>query len=472
MKFLKHTWLRVSGWWGRRRLRTKLGIILLVVIALMVVLGNRKSEPVIETVTKQDLARTVSATGTVVSTTDLSLSFQQNGTVSSVRVAVGDKVVKGQVLATLSAGDEYASLTSAQGALLAAQARERKVSEGSSDEAVRKVTIALENARRTLYSEDLVARYEDNTTDAARDPRIAGVYRGTTEGTYRVSFESSVNQVRYSGLEQGTVTVSKAPVPLGTKGLTIAFPANKSQYSVGDSWEIDIPNTSGASYAANLNAYRTAEAELEEVKANARSADVDVAHADVVSAQGGVQAAQAAVEKTIVRAPASGTVTKVDIKLGDLAESFDPVITVQDIEHLYIEADVNESDVSNIQVDQPITITYDAFGKSTSYSAAVTSIDLAPTVVDGIVNYKLNAQIERSDTIRPGMTANLSIQTAFVPNVLVIPERVIKDGNTVTVIDAEGNEEIRTVTLGLRGDGGLVEVTSGLSEGEQVLFQQ
>jgi RND family efflux transporter MFP subunit len=475
MSFIKNTWKKFRAWWGRQRLLVRLGIIIAIIIVAFMAFGKGKAAPTIETVLRQDLVRTVSATGAVTSTTDLALSFQQNGMIADVRVEVGDTVVKGQILATLSAGDERASVTSAQGALLAAQAREKKVVEGSSDTEVQKATVALENARRALYSEGLVAQSDDNLAASDRDPIITGVYRSVEEGSYRIYFESSTNEVRYSGLERGAVTVSKTPMPLGTRGLMVSFPENRSTYSIGDSWRVLIPNTSAAAYTANLNEYRSAEAELESVKAKARSADVDIAHADVVSAQGQVQAAQAALEKTIIRAPAGGTVTKVDINPGDLAESFESVITVQDIGHLYIEADVNESDVSHIAVGQPISITYDAFGKATIYQATVSSIDLAPTVVDGIVNYKLKAQIADATNVRPGMTANLSVQTAFMPDVLVIPDRTIteKDGvQTVEVLVDERDQttETRTITTGLHGDGGLVEVTSGLSVGERLIF--
>jgi multidrug efflux pump subunit AcrA (membrane-fusion protein) len=75
------------------------------------------------------------------------------------------------------------------------------------------------------------------------------------------------------------------------------------------------------------------------------------------------------------------------------------------------------------------------------------------------------------------MTANLSIQTAYAANVIVIPQRTIteKDGiKTVEVLVDERKQttETRTITTGLVGDGGLVEVTSGLAAGERVVFNQ
>lgn len=94
--------------------------------------GSKSGTTTIETVKRQNLIQTVAASGSVVSSTDLSLGFEQSKMISSIKVVVGSKVKAGDVLAALSNGTERASLASAKGALLAAQARYKKVLEGSS----------------------------------------------------------------------------------------------------------------------------------------------------------------------------------------------------------------------------------------------------------------------------------------------------------------------------------------------------
>jgi RND family efflux transporter MFP subunit len=209
-------------------------------------------------------------------------------------------------------------------------------------------------------------------------------------------------------------------------------------------------------------------------RANARQSDVDLALADILTAQAAVDAANAALEKTIIRAPADGTVTRIDIHVGDLVEANKPVIVVQDVSNMYIEAEVNESNVASVSIGQSVTVTYDALTGQT-FNATVSSVDLSPTVNDGIVNYKLTALITDIASVKTGMTANLSIQTAYKPEVLVIPDRVITEtdgAKTVEVYTDErrGKTEMRTITTGLRGDGGLIEVISGLTEGERIRF--
>lgn len=472
MQRIQNFFARIGGWWKRQRLTIKIVIIIALVIALFVALGGGGKESLsIETAKRQDLARSITATGTVVSTTDLSLSFQETNLVRSINVAVGDKVYKGQVLATLANASEAAAVAQASAKLLSAQAAERKAAQGSGDEEIRSAEIKVANARRTLYSSDLVAKDDDGSTTNA--PVITGTYNGAQSGVYRIEIDRSINEARYSGLEAGRVTASSSAMPMGTRGLLIKF-GESNTYSIGDEWTVDIPNKDGDDYTANLNAYNAALADLE-LKKTVAPSDVEGARADVAAAQAALASAQADYEKTVIRAPASGTVTKVDIKLGQLAEMFVPVISIQDVSNLYVEANVNESSISNLELGQSVQITYDALGKGKVFSGTLTLIDIGATVEDGIVNYKVKAVVPDPADVRPGMTANLSVQTAFAPAVIVVPERVIEsaDGRAVVRVlidERKMKTEPREVVTGLRGDGGLVEIVSGLLEGERVVF--
>ena len=93
-----------------------------------------------------NLKQTVLATGQVVSTTDLSLSFLGSGIVRTLRVKIGDNVKVGQILATLNQGNELATLTSARGAVAAAEARYKKILNGASSEEITLAKVALQNA--------------------------------------------------------------------------------------------------------------------------------------------------------------------------------------------------------------------------------------------------------------------------------------------------------------------------------------
>lgn len=211
-------------------------------------------------------------------------------------------------------------------------------------------------------------------------------------------------------------------------------------------------------------------------RATARQPDVDSALADVITAQAGVESANARLEKKIIRAPANGTITKVDIKVGEISTPQKEIIVLQDISNLYLEANVGEGNISTISLGQIVDVSYDAF-PGQKYTATVSSIDPSATENGTIINYKIKALIENIENVRPGMTANMSIVTAELPDVLVVPGRVIQKDDQGQFVDlvipskARRTKTQRTIiTTGLKGDGDMVEVKTGLSEGQKILW--
>lgn len=470
-------------------------IAILFVAVFGTILVSRKQAIVLDigVVQQLNLAKTIMASGKVISSTDLDLSFQTSDTVRSINFKVGDKVKKGDIIATLQNGSEQASVTKAQGQLLGAKARLQKVIEGSSSVDIMAASDALANAQRTqdrvvsnafrkLMSDDLVLEPVRTDMNPANSPLISGSYNGKNEGIYDFTFSGSQYNLRYSGLEVGSMPVINLSQSLGSLGLTISFPT--TSYSLNDEWILHIPNKDGKNYTANLNAYNAAiasrdeivgnlKSKLDQVKAASRPADISAAKADVLTAEGAVEAAQSDLDKTILRAPADGTITKIDISLGDLVLTNTPVITLQDVSNLYIEANVNESDIVGLAVGQPVSITYEALGKSAVFEGAVSEVNLGATINAGIVNYKVKASINDVQNIKPGMTADIVVQTAKVDGALVLPARFIHDTPNGKEVNLVTNEEKvktmkRIITVGLRGDGAYVEIKSGLVAGDKV----
>ncbi|MBY0329009.1 efflux RND transporter periplasmic adaptor subunit, partial [Patescibacteria group bacterium] len=472
------------SWWKVRSTRTKIGIVTVtaVVVFGLLSMGKDTSENTLETAKRVDVVRTVNASGTVVSSTDLALSFESNKVIDSVKVRVGDEVKKGQILATMKSSTERASYTSARGAYLAAQARYKKVLDGNSNEEIALAQVNLDTtkkvqeglvtqARRKLFSDGLIAESQDSSIN---QPIITSVFNGVNEGEYRIGFKNSAkSEVSFNGIEKGEAEVSEFSKRFGTLGLQISFPLDKTEYSASQRWTVSIPNKDGVNYSSNLNAYLSAvqardaaiaqrEAELALKRATARQADVDAALADIVIAQASLESANAALEKTILRAPADGTITQVNIKVGAVPQPAETAIILQDVSNLYLEANVNESYVGQLMVGQNVSVTFDALS-GTTYRGTVSSVDPAATVTDNIVNYKVKALLVATENILPGMTADMAITTGSVNGVVTLPGRVITERDNAhyvdVVVDARRNKtEERMITLGLRGDGDIVEV--------------
>ena len=75
------------------------------------------------------------------------------------------------------------------------------------------------------------------------------------------------------------------------------------------------------------------------------------------------------------------------------------------------------------------------------------------------------------DNIKSGMTANAVIVTAQKDNILIIPNRAVirKNGDRFVRVLVGGQITEAPIKTGLRGDEGMVEVLSGVKEGDEVV---
>ena len=479
----------------KKRIWIPLAIVLAVALFFILKPNNNAKNTVTDIAKYSDLKQTILATGQVVSNTDLNLSFNTSGVVKSIKVKVGDAVKAGQIIATLDQGSAFATLTSARGALAAANARYKRILEGATSEEVSLSQITLDqtkltqetlvkNAYQNLLNSTPEAVPEDGTKDYTA-PTISGTYNLGKEGTIKVSSYYSYGGVSFnvSGLTEGTGEANTIiPQPLGNSGLYIKF-SSGSTIDAKD-WIIEIPNKKAVDYLTNYNTYqatltqaesaieqRTAELALK--KAEARPSDIDLAKADIISAQGQVEQATARYNDTVITAPADGTITSIDIKVGELASALKEVIVLQDISNIYIEANINEANIANLNIGMLVDITYDAFGSDKIFKGNITKIDPSSTLVSGVVNYKITANVEQSENLRPGMTANMTIKVKEKNHVLTVPSRaILTDTNGAKTIRIVTNTKTKKfkevpVSAGLEGDGGVVEITNGLKDGDE-----
>ncbi len=486
-------------------------IILLVVLPIgyKIFKGKNPADSILtDTVKRQNLKSTVLATGQVVSQTDLQLSFKTSGIVQRVNVKEGDKIKTGEILASLDQKDVSASLTSARGVLAQAEANYQKVLAGASSEDIALAQVTLDNAKSSL---EITKKQQQVLVDNAYSAllnsglsaqagsgnvgsvtaTITGTYTGKDQGVYRIIINTTGSGLRFqvSGLETGEGPVDITPQPLGTKGLYLQF--SSTAVPSNNVWTVSVPNNQASTYVTNYNAYQSAlqtkdsavltaqntvasaQAALDLKRAQARPADVQAAEAQILSAQGQVQAAQAAWENTVIRAPADGTITQVDVKVGELAQALKEALILQDVGNLHVEADVSEANIASLKTEQVVDITFDALGPDRHFSGVVQTINPGATVVSGVVNYKVKASISNLPEIKPGMTANMTILVSQKDNVLAVPQRAViaNGGKKVRVIDDSKKKTYNEVEvkIGMEADGGMVEIVSGLSEGQEVV---
>lgn len=202
--------------------------------------------------------------------------------------------------------------------------------------------------------------------------------------------------------------------------------------------------------------------------------------AEIKKAESAVREIYDQLRETVIYAPMDGLIIKKSVEEGEMvtansAAGNAPIVTIAQEGTLEIQADVPESDIIKIALGQKADVTLDAFTTQDKFSAEVFEIEPASTVIQDVVYYKVKLRFLAPDMrFKNGMSADLDIKTAEKNNVFFIPERAIKDDNGRKYVEILKDEKTNAldrayVITGLRGDEGMIEITSGLKGGEKVV---
>jgi RND family efflux transporter MFP subunit len=223
----------------------------------------------------------------------------------------------------------------------------------------------------------------------------------------------------------------------------------------------------------------------------ASKADLDAAEArflrvraSIASAEAAVTSAEVAVENTRIRAPFDGTVLTKDADVGEMvtpfgaaANSRGAVVTMADMSSLEVEADVSESNITRVTLDQPCEIVLDAY-PDVRYAGFVDKIvptaDRAKATVLTKVRFK-----NRDARVLPEMSAKvnflskeLDAATAQSSPTLTVPAGsvVTRDQKQVVLLVRDGAVVEKPVRTG-RHIGDRIEIMEGLVQGDQIVLR-
>ena len=220
-------------------------------------------------------------------------------------------------------------------------------------------------------------------------------------------------------------------------------------------------------------AWQVALAELNKIKSKARDQDINLTQAQVSQAQAALDLANNQINDNVLKAPSDGTVSKSNYEAGEQTSVAQPVFLILGINNFEIEVDVSEADINKVVLDNPAEITLDAFGDEVKFNGTAYFIEPAETVIQDVIYYKVKISFDpQGQNIKSGMTANVSLTTARKDNVLIMPSRAVIEKNGSSkfarlLVDQQVREA--PIKVGLNGDDGLVEVLSGLEEGDAVV---
>jgi membrane fusion protein, macrolide-specific efflux system len=171
-----------------------------------------------------------------------------------------------------------------------------------------------------------------------------------------------------------------------------------------------------------------------------------------------------------VLAPVDGMIIQRNIQPGQTFATTDAILVMSD--HLIVQAQVDETDISQIKLKQDAEIVLDAY-PGEHVSGHVDKIAYDAKTVNNVTTYEVDVLPNKVPAfMRSGMTANVSFPAGTKEGILIIPADAIKtkDGHPyVLVAGSKRNEPIRhDIVLGI-SEGKRVEAASGLSEGDIIL---
>lgn len=331
-----------------------------------------------------------------------------------------------------------------QNAILAPYIEKAKTTKDQAD-----ILTALDVLKQTL---EMNSNLVSDTYDLMLATVITDVYTPTIVN----SLKSSLNT------QNSTLNTAITSVQTVASNIT-----NKEIYYQG---QITAANNS---VTAALNSLNLAQARLDLKQAPARSFEIDVAQANIRRAQATVARYYSMMSDTMIKAPVDGLVTKINVDVGEQSSVSQAAMSMIGLSNTQVKVDVPESDITKLKVGNTVDITLDAFGNDQIFNGTVTFIDPASTVISEVIYYKVTVGFNTKDEkIKSGMTANLTILTNNKDNVLVVPSRAVSargDTRYVQVLQDDKSVE-KEVQVGLKGDDGLWEISSGLESGEKVII--
>lgn len=211
-------------------------------------------------------------------------------------------------------------------------------------------------------------------------------------------------------------------------------------------------------------------------------AKVNEAHAQVAQAQAAVERADEELANATIKAPIRGTVLTRDVEIGspvssilNLGANASLVMTIGDIEKVFVRGRVDEADIGVVTLGMPARITTESF-KDKTFNGKVTQISPIGVEKDNVTTFEVEVSIDNfGQELKANMTANAEILLEERPDTLIVPEAAIfydeKKNASVDIADPAAEKGRRRVPIRVGiGNGTRTEVLEGLSAGDRVIL--
>jgi len=214
------------------------------------------------------------------------------------------------------------------------------------------------------------------------------------------------------------------------------------------------------------------------------------AEAVVTQSEGALKIAKTNLAYATIRSPVDGIVISRSVDVGQtVAASFQtPTLfsIAQDLTKMQIDTNVDESDIGRAAKGQTVIFTVDAW-PAKSFKGVVSQVRNAPIITQNVVTYDVVILVDNRELLlKPGMTANVTIQVKKFENILKIPNAAMRYrppdlskeagggtagkkepmGQRVYILGKDGKPQVVSIKSGV-SDGAFTELTGGnLKEGD------
>jgi len=186
------------------------------------------------------------------------------------------------------------------------------------------------------------------------------------------------------------------------------------------------------------------------------------------AAKGKLLGAEAALSYSYIKSPINGVVTDRPLYAGELATANQPLLTVMDNTSLIAKAHISQAQAVGLKKGAEAEIKI--AGQEDSITAKLSLV--SPALDTGSTTIEVWVQAAKPpDSLRPGMTVQISITAATAKDAVIVPNNSIfqsNDGANYVMVGSDNIAHQKNVQLGIRGIAE-TQITSGVNAGESII---
>jgi len=384
------------------------------------------------------MSNTVESSGSISAKQLVTMNWETSGIVGAVNVKSNSTVKKDDVLMTLDASTAPSEVIQAMVTLVSAKQALEDAQQSNTAKAEAEVALA---AAQSDYNTALGNYWNRNTTQGTEN--AITIYTAKLQLADNKVYElkkyyDTLGEVadNDSGKAQALINLTQAQVDRDEIKSTLDYyKANPDSLDVQTlTSELDL-----------------AKAKLEDAQRAYDRVKDGPNPDDIAAAQAKVDAAQATVNMLSIIAPFDGEVVAIETQVGDQVSSGDSSIIIVNRSMLYVDVQVDETQISRVELGDPATITFDALPDITA-TGTVTFINPVGQSSSGVVNYTVRVQLDESNPeILLGATATIVIDTGAAESLLTVPVAAVQtdsQGEYVMRVNSDGSTERVSVVSG------------------------